>query len=91
LLLRQSRYTDVINLLDDVEHWTGRVDEKTTGWLALCDAQLGKGNADEAKRCLRRLDASGILLPESVHEVTDRLAELDRRARAELIDAPAAD
>lgn len=91
LLLRQSRYTEVIHLLEDVEQWTGRVDEKTTGWLALCDAHLGKGNAEEAKRCLRRLDASSIVLPESVHEVIDRLAEIDRRARAVSIDAPAAD
>ena len=88
MLLRDARHDDVIQLVADVEQWTTRIDDKTTGWLALCDAHLGKGNTGEAKRCLRRLDVSGVLQAERAAEVTDRLAEIERRIRAvEVIDA----
>ena len=92
MLLREARYDDVLRLLNDVDQWTGRIDDKMTAWLTLCDAHARKGSADEAKRCLRRLDASGSVLPERATEITERLDEIQRRARAsEPIDAPAAD
>jgi len=92
LLLREARHDDVIQLLADVEQWTTRVDDKTTGWLLLCDAQLGKGGVDDAKTCLRKLDVAGVVQPDRAHEITDRLAEIERRARVIApVDAPAAD
>ncbi len=92
ILLREARYQDVIRLLEDVEGWTTRIDSKTTGWLTLCDAHLGTLNLNEAKRCLRRLDASGGVAHERTHEIVERLDEIARRERGTAqVDAGAVD
>ncbi len=87
LMLREKKYDGTLQLLRDVEQWSGRVDDKTTGWLALCDAYTGLGNLDEAKRCLRRLDAAGVVTPVRAPEITTRLDEIAKQ----VIDAAPGD
>ena len=67
---------EAIRLLQDVESWQSRRDEKIDAWLVLCDAHLKLGYVDEAKRCLRRLDASPDMLPERRAQVITRLEAL---------------
>src|SRR5262249_47034149 len=58
ILANDHRYEAVIRMLSDVEAWQSRADDKITAWLALCDAHIALGHVDEAKRCLRGLDAA---------------------------------
>ncbi len=78
LLLEQQAYTDVARLLEDVETWHGLVEERATAWLQLCDAQVGLALWDEAKRCLRRLDASGALPTERASEIASRFEHIQQ-------------
>jgi hypothetical protein len=83
-LLANHHDDEVIGLLVDVEDWGGRVDDKVNAWLLLCDARHDKRTWDEAKHCLRRLDASGTLSGDRIADVAARLVAIDReRAVAE--------
>lgn len=79
LMLREKKFDGTIQLLRDVEDWTGRVDDKTTGWLAMCDAYIGLGSLEQAKRCLRRLDAAGVVTPVRAPEISTRLDEIAKK------------
>jgi O-antigen ligase len=73
LLAGNKAYSAVIQLLADVDTWQSRVDDKITAWLVLCDAHAGLGSVDDAKRCLRRLDASPDMRVERRNEILTRL------------------
>lgn len=73
LLIEHKSYEDAIHLLSDVESWQARREEKIDAWLILCDAKRDLGQPDEAKRCLRRLDASPDMLNERRSEILTRI------------------
>ena len=73
LLASSKAHANVIKLLADVETWQTRVDDKIDAWLALCDAHAALETIDEAKRCLRRLDASPDMRLERRLEIMKRL------------------
>jgi O-antigen ligase len=85
ILLQQQNYTEVVRLLHDVEDWQSRRDDKIDAWLVLCDAHRALGLMDEAKRCLRRLDASPDMLFPRRGEIVRRLDEIHRAREADAI------
>ncbi len=89
ITMEQQRHRDVIALLKDVESWQGLIAEKSAAWLLLCDAHAGLHHWDEARRCLRRLDASGIISDKRDVEIVKRLDQIssDRR-QSDLQRAP---
>lgn len=89
ILLTAKQYDEVLRILHDVETWTGRIDHKVTGWLTVCDAYLGNAKLDDAKRCVRRLDASGDVPPDQRAELTSRFETIDAALRAAPTPAPA--
>lgn len=76
-LAAKLAYPDVIKLLHDVETWQARRDEKIDAWLLLCDAHQSLGFGDEAKRCLRRLDASPDMLDPRRVEILRRIEAIN--------------
>jgi len=62
-LLARKAYDEVIALLADVAAWDGDVRDQKTGWLLLCDTYTQIARFDDAARCLRRLDGSGLMSP----------------------------
>lgn len=70
----------ILDLLADVESWQTRVDDKINAWLAVCDAHRELGHIDDAKRCLRRLDASPDMRAERRNEIVTRLDALQKAA-----------
>jgi O-antigen ligase len=82
VLLRNHRYDEVLQSLGDVERWPGRIDEKVTGWLLVCDTALARQRWDDAKRCLRRLDGSGYVPAERRGEIARRLEQVETGLRA---------
>jgi len=76
MLAKKQNHEQVIAILDDVETWQSRVDDKINAWLLLCDAHGALGHIDDAKRCLRRLDASPDMRMERRGEIIKRLEEL---------------
>lgn len=73
VLMTKAAYPEILGLLDDVESWRGRITEKRTAWLLICDVHIATAKRDEAKRCLRRLDAAGLVPNELASEITSRL------------------
>lgn len=86
VLFRKSGFEEVERLLSDVELWTGRIDMKTKAWLLRCDAHLSSERWNDAKRCLRRLDASGLVGTKNRSQITSRLDHADTKLRE--ADAP---
>ncbi|MBA3465631.1 MAG: O-antigen ligase family protein [Deltaproteobacteria bacterium] len=80
VLLQKQRFAEAAREVRDVESWTGTVNEKVNAWFVLCDAHIGMGEWEPAKRCLRRLDV-GILPAARRSEVTARLDKIEQ-ARA---------
>lgn len=74
----KGAHDEIIRLLSDVETWRGKIDQKVSAWFLLCDAHTARHDWDVAKRCLRRLDASGDVRPERRSEVTSRLELLEK-------------
>jgi O-antigen ligase len=72
----------VVPLLSDVESWQGRSDQKVEAWELLCAADIELARLDDAKHCLRHLDASGMLSPELASKVADELERVDEARRA---------
>lgn len=75
----QGKQAEVIDELEDVMTWHGRIDEQLPAWYLLCDAYVAVGKRSEAKDCLRRLDVSGLVKagePELVRR-RDRIKELE--------------
>jgi hypothetical protein len=79
-LIAKPAYAEVIILLQDVETWQARRDEKVDAWLQLCDAHLAVGHTEESKRCLRRLDASPDMLTEREPEILRRIEAINHPA-----------
>lgn len=88
LLIQHQAYRDAIHLLVDVDTWQARREEKIDAWLILCDAQRALGQPDEAKRCLRRLDASPDMLNERRAEILTRIDAINS-AKAPLLPGEA--
>ena len=81
VLMTKQGYTEVVRLLHDVDGWTGLVEERTQGWLMLCDAYVALERWSEASQCLHRLDASGSFPIDNRSEVTRRLDQLEQQKR----------
>lgn len=79
LLLTKGGHAEAIELLHDVESWHGRIDFNVNAWLLLCDAHAGRRDWDQAKRCLRRLSASGDVTLVRRGEITSRLEDIEKR------------
>jgi O-antigen ligase/tetratricopeptide (TPR) repeat protein len=82
LLVSKDAHSEAIALLRDVETWQARREEKVDAWFVLCDAQRTLRQLDEAKRCLRRLDASTEMIPERRKEILTRIEEINDPSRA---------
>ena len=78
MLARKQSHEEVIKVLADIEGWQSRVDDKIAAWLLVCDAHRALDHIDEAKRCLRRLDASPDMRMERRNEIIKRLEELNK-------------
>ncbi|CAN5915238.1 hypothetical protein BH11MYX3_BH11MYX3_41180 [soil metagenome] len=85
LLAARGAHEDVLRLVGNVEDWTGGVEAKVAGWLALCDAQIALRRWDEAKRCVRRLDASALLSREAGIEIRSRLDQIEKGKTAPVV------
>jgi len=72
----------IVPLLGDVESWQSRNDAKLEAWQLLCDAQIALAKYADAKRCLRRLDSTGIVPPDIAHELADKLERIDEQQLA---------
>lgn len=72
-------HAEVIGLLRDVETWQARRDDKIDAWLLLCDSHQALGYRDEAKRCLRRLDASPDMLDPRRIEIVRRIEAINQQ------------
>ena len=81
VLIKRKSYTEVIRLLQDVESWPGRIDDKVAGWFLLCDSHEGLLNWEAAKRCVRHLEVSGYIDPQSKLEITKRLERIEQAKR----------
>lgn len=77
-LAAKLNYGGAIQLLHDVEMWQARRDEKVDAWLLLCDAHRALGHSDDAKKCLRRLDASSDMYNERRAEILQRLEAINK-------------
>jgi hypothetical protein len=77
LLASKQGHAEAIRLLRDVETWQSRRDDKVNAWLILCDSHRALGFYDEAKRCLRRLDASADMLDKRRGEIIRRIEEVN--------------
>jgi O-antigen ligase len=71
-------HAEVLRILNDVESWETRIDDKINAWLLLCDSHAALANIDEAKRCLRRLDSSHDMRVERRKDVIERLDALQK-------------
>ena len=82
--LLHTRRSDaaVVSLLADVETWQGRNDLKVEAWLLLCEARMAIPELDDAKRCLRRLDGTGLVPAELASRVTDGLERIQDAERS---------
>ena len=83
VLINKERYAEAIRLISDVETWPGRIDERAAAWLTLCDVHAVTRDYATAKRCFRRLDASGDLAKEQGPVIEARLAQLEKDRIAE--------
>ena len=88
LLAPKGRHEDVIALLADVEDWSGQVEIQRAAWLALCDAKIALVQWDDAKKCVRRLDASGLLPRDADIEIKTRLDAIDEARTKAAQEAP---
>jgi len=79
LLLSKGQPVEAIATVHDVESWSTRINYKISGWLVICDAYEAQDQLDEAKRCLRRLDVSGLVAPETREQLTSRLGRIEAR------------
>jgi O-antigen ligase len=82
-MIKQARYDEAVRLISDVETWPGRIDERAAAWLTLCDVHSLRKNWADAKRCLRRLDASGDLTPDQRPGVQARLEQVEKLRKEE--------
>jgi tetratricopeptide (TPR) repeat protein len=77
-LFANKEFALVPVVLDDIESWQTRADDKINAWLLVCDAHTALAHVDDAKRCLRRLDASPDMRRERGEEIVKRLLELQK-------------
>ncbi|MDQ3339387.1 MAG: O-antigen ligase family protein [Myxococcota bacterium] len=75
ILVKAKDHAAVVVQLQDISDWSGHHDDKIAAWLMLCDAYTAVGNMSEARFCVRRLDATG-LLPAGDGEIQRRLDAL---------------
>jgi hypothetical protein len=90
LLARKGNHPEVLRLLADVDTWQSRVDDKIAGWLALCDSHIALGSWDDAKRCLRRLDADSEMRNDRRVEILRRLESVEDARRKQGLGVPPA-
>ncbi len=88
LLAPRGANEEVIRLIGNVEDWTGPIEVKIAGWLALCDADIALERWDEAKRCVRRLDASALLSREAGIEIRSRLDQIEKGKAPHVVPSP---
>jgi O-antigen ligase/Flp pilus assembly protein TadD len=81
VVMRKKSYGEVIRLLEDVETWPGKIDDKVSGWLLLCDAHEGLRNWDAAKRCVRHLEISGYMTAARRGEINKRIERIENAKR----------
>jgi len=60
VLDQESKPADVVSTLGDVGHWQGLQRDQVEAWLMVCDAHLKLDQLDEARKCLERLETSGL-------------------------------
>ncbi len=81
MLLSRERPHEARIVLQDVETWRGRIDTRAAAWMFLCDTHVADKNWNEAKRCLRRLDATGTVPVAERPNLTRRLEQIDEAMR----------
>jgi O-antigen ligase len=88
-LLKAHGNEEVVLILADIDSWRGPSNERFDAWLVLCDAQAELEHWDDAGRCLRRLDASGLVSPDNTAEVATRLEKVQAGRRASALTGSA--
>ena len=63
ILVRANKTEEIVSVLADVATWTGPRDEQRSSWLLRCDALTKLRRIDEATRCLRDIELSGLVNP----------------------------
>jgi hypothetical protein len=82
LLLAKGHLDEAARIVADVDMWPGRIDVKLTGWLVSCDVVVARKQWDEAKRCLRLLDLSGLVLDNQRAEIANRIDKIEQALRS---------
>ncbi|MFN0247181.1 MAG: O-antigen ligase family protein [Kofleriaceae bacterium] len=83
-VFNKGGYNDAIRLLENVEQWHGRIDEKISAWFVLCESRGKLRQWNEAKKCLRRLDVTGYLDAAKHAHVLQRLEVFDGDIKKQL-------
>jgi hypothetical protein len=82
LLMSKQRFDEAQHLVADVDAWQGRNDVRMQAWLLSCDVEIAQTHWDVAKRCLRRLDVSGLAQGDARAQITTRLDQIEEQLRA---------
>lgn len=70
----ESKSLDVIATLRDVDQWHGLQQDQIDAWILVCDAHEQLNHVDDARKCLDRLEMSGLSV--SPREIEVRRARL---------------
>lgn len=89
LLAKRNAHAEAIEVLGDVGSWRGRVENQIAAWFLLCDTHHARGSLDDALRCLRRLDASGLVTANQRPKLTRRLEAVQTARKASILQTPA--
>lgn len=77
VLALRGDHAAVLEALSDVMTWRGRIDDQLPAWYLFCDSYVALKKYSDAKDCIRRLDASG-LVKTNEPDVVRRREEIKR-------------
>ena len=69
VLDQESKPEEVVSTLGDVSHWQALQRDQVDAWLLVCDAHLKLDHTDQARKCLERLETSGLTVSPTDIEV----------------------
>jgi len=91
VLFQRGAFQEVVQQLDDIPTWHGRIDEIASAWLLLCDARESLQRWTDAVHCLRQLDGRNLVDPQRREEITRRIDRIEKeRVKADLEAEPSA-
>lgn len=81
LLTSEDRRDAARAVVREVETWPGRIDTKVDGWLVRCDTYMVPERWEDAKRCLRRLEAMPDLNASQRRQLESRFEKVEEIKR----------